>query len=112
MTGTVSLFLWVCGVTASHSFSSPAAVLSHCGTNRQADLSVTQLLGAERNAVREHGEPSPWVKQLDNDAAPMFRFAIITRIPPKVNSKVYIQLNSNQIHTKKTFFLSLFSLAK
>lgn len=61
-------------------------------------------MGAERNAVREQGEPSERVKQLDNDAAVMFRSDVITGIPPKVNSKVYSQLNSNQIHTKKTLF--------
>lgn len=55
--------------------------------NWQDDLSVTRLLGAERNAVREQGEPSERVKRLDNDAAVMFRLRLNYENPTKGEPK-------------------------
>lgn len=107
VTGTVYIyayFFWIGGVTAQRSFSSPAAVLSHCAMNRQADLSVTQLLEAERNAVREHREPSDRVKQLDNDAVAALSPATVMRNPTKGELKCLNSINFESNSYKENTF--------
>lgn len=76
--------------------------------NRQADLSVTQLLGAERNAVREHREPSERVKQLDNDAAAALSPDIIMRNPTKGELKGLHSINFKSNSYKENTFSPYF----